>query len=48
LVQHSRAIEYESRLRMRSSLVIRFAQDQDEIHKRYPASNRLGRGKWTN
>jgi hypothetical protein len=30
-VQHSRAIEYESRLRMRSSLVIRFAQDQDEF-----------------
>jgi hypothetical protein len=29
---------------MRSSLVIRFAQDQDEIHKRYPASNRLRRG----
>jgi hypothetical protein len=31
LVQHSRLIEYESRLRMRSSLVIHLAQDQDEF-----------------
>jgi hypothetical protein len=31
LVQHSRPINYESRLRMRSSLVIHFAQDQDEF-----------------
>jgi hypothetical protein len=31
LLQHSRVIDCESRVRMRSSLVIHFAQDQDEF-----------------
>jgi hypothetical protein len=31
LLQHSRAIDCESRVRMRSSLVIHFVQDQDEF-----------------
>jgi hypothetical protein len=31
LVQHLRVIDYESRARMRSSLVIHFVQDQDEF-----------------
>src|SRR5712672_1877197 len=38
------AIEDESRPRMRSSLVIRNAEDQDKSTSKYPASNRWGRG----
>jgi hypothetical protein len=38
------AIEDESRIPPRSSLVIRSVEDQDKFHNKEPASNRLRRG----
>jgi hypothetical protein len=38
------AIENESRVPTRSSLVIRSVEDQDKFHNKEPASNRLRRG----
>src|SRR6202022_423673 len=40
------AIEDESRLGMRSSLVVRIAEDPDKFTSKYPASNRLRAGQY--
>jgi hypothetical protein len=43
-LQHSLRIENESYFRTRSSLVIRFAEDQDKIINKDPVNSRLRRG----